>query len=94
MDFSSVHNNHEKTVFAAVAACAPRYPGVANDPELLADVACVALNRLTPHYIRHSADLAFYITEKERLACQRNLDESVKFAFGYVQARHVMAARR
>ena len=94
MDFSSVHNNHEKTVFAAVAACAPRYPGVASDPELLADVACVALNRLTPHYIRHSADLAFYITEKERLACQSKLDESVEFAFGYVQARHMMAARR
>ena len=94
MDFSSVHNNHEKTVFATVAASAPRYPGVANDPELLADVACVALNRLTPHYIRHGADQAFFITEKERLACQRNLDESVEFAFGYVQARHVMAARR
>ena len=94
MDFSSVHNRHEKTVFAAVVAAAPRYPGVADDPELLADVACVALNRMPPHYIRHSADLAFFSTEKERLAIRRNVDESVDFAFGYVQARHVMAARR
>ena len=94
MDFSSVHNRHEKPVFAAVVAAAPRYPGVADDPELLADVACVALNRMPPHYIRHSADLAFFTTEKERLAIRRNVDESVDFAFGYVQARHVMAARR
>ena len=94
MDFSSVHNSHEKAVFAAVVAAAPRYPGVADDPELLADVACVALNRMPPHYIRHSADLAFFTTEKERLAIRRNIDESVDFAFGYVQARHVMAARR
>ena len=94
MDFTSVHNTHEKNIFAAVVAAAPRYPGVSDDPELLADVACVALNRIPPHYIRHSADLAFFTTEKERLAIRRNIDESVDFAFGYVQARHVMAARR
>jgi hypothetical protein len=94
MDFSSVHNTHEKTVCEAVAQAAPRYPGVADDAELLADVACVALNRMPPHYIRHSADLAFFTTEKERQAIKRNIEESVDFAFGYVQARHVMAARR
>ena len=75
MDFSSVHNRHEKTVFAAVIAAAARYPGVCHDPELLADVACVALNRMPPRYIRHSADLAFFTTEKERLANVRNVDD-------------------
>lgn len=94
MDFSSVHNTHEKTIFEAVTAAAPRYPAIADDPGLLADVACVALNRMPPHYIRHSTDLAFFTTEKERQATLRNVAESVDFAFGYVQARHVMAARR
>ncbi len=94
MDFSSVHNTRESSIFEAVAAAAQRYPGIADDPDLLADVACVALNRLPPHYIRHSTDLAFFTTEKERQANQRNVAESVDFAFGYVQARHVMAARR
>ena len=94
MDFTSVHNTHEKTVCEAVAKAATRYPSVRDDPELLADVACVALNRMPPHYIRHSADLAFFTTEKERQAIKRNIAESVDFAFGYVQARHVMAARR
>ena len=94
MDFSTVYNSHEKTIFEAVTAAAPRYPVIAADDGLLADVACVALNRMPPHYIRHSADLAFFTTEKERQTVLRNVAESVDFAFGYVQARHVMAARR
>jgi hypothetical protein len=94
MDFSSVYNTHEKTIFEAVASSAQRYPAIADDASLLADVACVALNRMPPHYIRHGADLAFFSTEKERQAVLRNVAESVDFAFGYVQARHVMAARR
>jgi hypothetical protein len=93
-DFTTVHNAHEKAVFDAVAAHAPRYPVVANVPDLIADVACVALNRLMPRYIRHGADLAFFSTEQERANAARAIEESVEFAFGYIQARHVMAARR
>ncbi|OYV00822.1 MAG: hypothetical protein CFE45_07490 [Burkholderiales bacterium PBB5] len=94
MDFSSVHNVHEKAVFEAVAQLAPDYPAIADNAELLADVACVALNRVMPRYIRHTADLVFFTTDKERQETERNVRESVDFAFGYVQARHVMAARR
>jgi hypothetical protein len=94
MDFSSVHNVHEEAVYEAVAAMAPQYPAMADDADLLADVACVALNRLQPRYIRHAADLAFFTTAKERAASERDINESVDFAFGYVQARHAMAARR
>lgn len=94
LDFSTVHNAHEKSVFDAVAHQASRYPVVAGNPDLLADVACVALNRMLPRYIRHGADLAFFISERERAETARAIDESVEFAFGYIQARHVMAARR
>jgi len=94
MDFSSVHNVHETAVFSAVNDVAPKYPAIAGNAELLADVACVALNRVMPRYIRHSADLAFFLTDKERSETARSIAESVDFAFGYVQARHVMAARR
>ena len=94
MSFARVYNTRETAVFEAVAAAAPRFPGLADGPELLADVACVALNRMPAQYICHSTDLAFFSTERERLATRRNIDESVDFAFGYVQARHLMAARR
>lgn len=92
MDFSSIRNHHERAVFEAVIAASPNYPAV--DKELLPDVACLALNRLLPRYIRHEVDLAFYLTEKERNDNERNILESVKIAFEFVQARHAMRARR
>jgi hypothetical protein len=91
-EFASIRNHHERAVCDAVAAAAPRYPLLA-DAALLADVACVALNRLPPRYIRHEVDLAFYLTEKERAEVGRAVDEAVQFAFEFVQARHAMRAR-
>ena len=78
----------------AVAAGAASYPGLAHDPDLLADVACVALNRLQPRYIRHEVDFAFYLSERERQDGERQVQEAVEYAFGFVQARHAMRARR
>ncbi len=61
--------------------------------ELLADVACVALNRLPPRYIRHEVDFAFYLSERERSESDRQVQEAVDYAFGFVQARTAMRAR-
>ena len=91
--FASVHNHHEAAVFDAVLAAAPRYPALAGRAELLADVACVALNRLPPRYIRHSVDLHFYQPERERLDDERALRAAVRRAFEFVQAREAMGAR-
>ena len=91
-EFELVHNHHERAVFAAVNEGAARYPGV-EAKNLLADVACVALNRLPPRYIRHAVDLAFYLTDKEREDNARALAEAVTHAFEFVQARAAMRAR-
>ncbi len=92
-DFTSVHNHTEGAVYEAVAAQAERYPGLAHDAELLADVACVALNRLPPRYIRHAVDFSFYLSERERADHERQVQEAVDHAFGFVQARTAMRAR-
>ena len=92
-EFSSVRNHNEGAVFDAVLRHAERYPGVAHRPELLADVACVALNRLPPRYIRHEVDFVFYLSERERSDSERHLREAVDYAFGFVQARTAMRAR-
>lgn len=93
IDFSTVRNRHESAVCDAIVAAAPRYPGLTGKGELLADVACVALNRLPPRYIRHEVDFAFYLSDKERGESERLLSEAVEFAFGFVQARAAMRAR-
>jgi len=93
VDFSSIRNFHERSVCEAVSSAATRYPGVQKDGDLLADVACVALNRLPPRYIRHEVDFVFYLSERERGESERHLFEAVDYAFGFVQARTAMRAR-
>lgn len=92
-DFTSVRNHNERGVYEAVQRHADRYPGVAHNPELLADIACVALNRLPPRYIRHEVDFSFYLSERERGDSDRQMHEAVDYAFGFVQARTAMRAR-
>ena len=89
---ATITNHHERSVFAAVRASAPRFPHLA-DEDLLADIACVALNRLPPRYIRHEVDFAFYLTDAERHENQVAVEEAVTFAFEFVQARSAMKAR-
>lgn len=93
MDIASIHNYHERAVFDAVLEQAVRYPHYQDDHDVLADVACVALNRMLPRYIRHDVDMAFFMTERERSEQERAVQESVEFAFGFVQARNAMRAR-
>ena len=92
-DFTSVRNYNERAVFDAVLKNAKRYPGIAHQAELLADVACVALNRLPSRYIRHEVDFSFYLSERERSESERQLHDAVDYAFGFVQARAAMGAR-
>jgi hypothetical protein len=92
-DFTSVCNHNERAVYAMVTRFAERYPGIGHDPELLADVACVALNRLPPRYIRHQVDFVFYLSDRERQDNDRLLLEAVEYAFDFVQARSAMRAR-
>lgn len=90
--YASIFNHHERAVFAAIAARAPAYPHL-NDDETLGDIACVALNRLPPRYIRHEVDFAFYLTDRERIDNERAIAEAVTHAFEFVQARRAMRAR-
>ena len=86
-------NHNERAVYDRIRRSAARYPGICDDPDLLADVACVALNRLPPRYIRHQADYTFYLSDRERVDNERAVGEAVDHAFGFVQARAAMKSR-
>ena len=89
-NFEQVHNYYERLVFEEVARQASSYPALSSD--MLADVACVALNRLPVRYVRHDVDLMFYLTEGERHAIEQAMNETMTFAFGFVQERIAKAA--
>jgi len=91
-EFASIHNHHEQAVFAAVMEVRAAYPSVA-EAGLLADVACVALNRLPARYIRHSLDYAFYLSERDAAANQAAVVDAVRHAFEFVRARMAVLAR-
>lgn len=84
-DFDQVHNYYEHLVFAEVVRRAYKFPGLTS--EVLADVACVALNQLPPRYVRHDVDLEFYLVGKEREDVYIALIESVEYAFNFVHER-------
>jgi hypothetical protein len=88
-EFESVKNLHEAAVFEMVQALAGNYPAIGGDAELLADVACVALNRIPPRYIRHLVDLRFYQDNNDRLRVETAVKAAVVYAFQFVQSRHV-----
>ena len=86
-DFSSLYNHHEREVFAAVLAATDKHPNLELTNDMLCDVACVALNRLPPRYIRHEVDFSFYMTGSERQEIDNAINEAVTFAFQFVEAR-------
>lgn len=89
INFEQVHNYYERLVFEDVARLSESHPQFT--PDMLADVACVALNRLPARYVRHDVDLMFYLTEQERHAIDQSMNEVLAFAFAFVAER---AAKR
>jgi hypothetical protein len=92
-NFDQVHNYYERLVFEEVALRAqePEHSGYTAD--MLADVACLALNRLPPRYVRHDVDMLFYLTEQERQAIGHSLNEVLQFSFAFVKERMARSAR-
>lgn len=88
MHFEQVRNYYERLVFEAVMERANADRQNNYSDELLADVACVALNRLPPRYMRHEVDLVFYLTGAEREAMDLTLDAALDYAFDFVIRRH------
>jgi hypothetical protein len=85
--FDTVHNYNDEAVFRAINESAFQYPLLAGEPELLADVACVALNRLPPRYVRHDLDTNFYMSDEARAKFEAAVKDAVSFAFDFVRSR-------
>lgn len=85
INFEQVHNYYERLVLEEVVRGTAAHPDFT--PDMLADVACVALNRLPARYVRHDVDMMFYLTEHERHAIEQSMAEALTFAFAFVAER-------
>jgi Late competence development protein ComFB len=92
-EFDSIHNYHQDAVFREVMDQSLEYPLFADNDQLLADVACIALNRLPPRYIRNRVDMAFFMDSNEHAKNAAAVKSAVQFAFEFVQSRANSASR-
>lgn len=83
MILESIHNHYEKLV---VDEALLQQAEVEIDLEegTLKDVVCVALNNLPARYVRHSIDIAFYLTIPEREQMDKLVCSAVAGAFELV----------
>ena len=56
------------------------------DIDYMADVACVALNRLPARYIRYEVDMAFYMSPDELAATTASVRNAVQQAISFVDS--------
>ncbi|MGA1287666.1 MAG: late competence development ComFB family protein [Rubrivivax sp.] len=85
VDFSSVVNRQENAVFRRVMEVAAQRRTLSDPASQLLDVACLALNRLPPRYIRHEVDFYFYLSPQERNQLEDAIVEAVDQAFAVVE---------
>jgi len=83
MILDNIHNHYEKLVFDETLAYQAK-TGKSLDEGMLEDVVCVALNNLPARYVRHSVDIAFYLTLPEREQMNKLVHNAVKDAFKLV----------
>jgi competence protein ComFB len=80
----SVHNYYERLVFEQLQRASDR---AATDANFMADVACVALNRLPPRYVRHDVDMTFFLSPVEHDEILDKVAKAVNEALEYVESR-------
>lgn len=80
----SIHNYYERMVLEEIHRALPERR---DQSDLLADVACVALNHLPPRYIRHDVDMAFYLSPREQIEMEEKVRNAVQQAIIFVEQR-------
>jgi len=86
----TVHNYYERLVLDEIAQTNER---AQEDPDFFADVACVALNRLPPRYIRYDVDMTFFLSPMELQEIYDKVALAVASAIEYVTSRESTSRR-
>jgi len=80
-----IHNYYERLVLAEIFSQSLRVQE--GDRDFLADVACVALNRMPPRYIRYDVDMTFFMSPQDIQEITNKVSRAVTDAIDYVESR-------
>jgi competence protein ComFB len=81
-----IFNYYESLVFFCIQRKLKDRPE-ARDEEYIADVACVALNRLPARYIRHIVDTRFFDSEDDIVKSNAAVEHATSFAIEFINSR-------
>jgi competence protein ComFB len=83
---SNITNYYEKLVYDRIYK---KLKGsrLTRDEDYVADVACVALNKLPARYVRHMVDTRFFETEEEQHAADLAVERAVVAALAFINER-------
>lgn len=84
----NIHNYYEQLVFKMILELTKK----SDIDGHVKDIACVALNKLPPRYIRHDIDMVFYLNDKERQSMLNQVEYAVRHAIDYVASHKQSAA--
>ena len=83
MGYESIKNYYETLVVFELQAQLSTKEG-SEDFDYIEDVACVALNKLPPRYVRHHVDLIYYLTDEEKTKMESAVRIAVSDALAFV----------
>lgn len=82
---NNVHNYNEKLVEIKMKEMmtSERLSSALSKDDL-ADIFCIALNRLPPRYIRYGIDLAFHLSDSDQVKMQTEAEEAILSAARFI----------
>lgn len=81
-----IQNYHERLVFDHLRDLVRAGEIEANE-DYVADIACIALNQLSPRYVRHSIDTTFYMTTEDLSRTMVNVRTAVNQSIRFLEKR-------
>lgn len=85
MSFETVHNFYERLVEENLNTLISDPDAILTEEEF-EDVACVALNKLPPRYIKHDVDVLFFVSEQEQCDMRNKTIMAIKEAIDFVKS--------
>ncbi len=82
-ELETIHNYYERKVIEEIHS---QYGSSNLIDTQLADLACIALNKIPPRYIRNDIDMSFYMTPQEYDKMQDKVSSSVKEAYNIIKS--------
>lgn len=69
-----IHNYYEHLVLERIEQLnLPR----TKSADYIADLCCLALNKVPPRYIRYEVDMAFFLPQLERIQMEQEVEEAI-----------------